>query len=119
MDLSVNLLVLRCNDIEKCREFYQKLGFIFQKEKHGKGPEHYASDNFGFVLELYPAKQAVIENTRIGFSTVFIPDLVGKIVHDPDVQILDHGKIIDNRIYTILKDPEGRVIECSQKLHTQ
>ena len=57
MKLAVNLLVLRCKDIEVTRRFYEQLGLSFVEEKHGTRPQHYAWESGGFVLELYPAAE--------------------------------------------------------------
>ena len=36
----MNLLVLRCRDIEATRAFYETLGICFTQEKHGTGKNH-------------------------------------------------------------------------------
>lgn len=51
----VVLLVLYAYDIEKTAEFYAALGFAFVRERHGRGPAHYAAEQDGFVLEIYPS----------------------------------------------------------------
>ena len=65
-DPKLNLLVLYSANIEKSHDFYQTLGLQFVKEKHGRGPEHYASQLSNLVLELYPGKE--INKVRLGFS---------------------------------------------------
>ena len=40
---NLNLLVLRCKDIEKTKAFYEKLSLFFVKEQHEKGAVHYAT----------------------------------------------------------------------------
>lgn len=50
---SMNLVVLRCEDIEKSKPIYECLGFSFEKEKHGNGPQHYSSIVQDIVFELY------------------------------------------------------------------
>jgi lactoylglutathione lyase len=70
MKLALNLLVLRCKDVEATRRFYELLGAVFSKERHGKGPEHYACENSGFVLELYPtAAEPQPKNSSISVNT--------------------------------------------------
>lgn len=51
----LNLVVLRSPDIERARRFYEALGLAFFRHRHGKGAEHYASENGLFVFEIYPA----------------------------------------------------------------
>ena len=65
----LNLVVLRCTDIDAAAEFYEQLGLVFEKHAHGSGPEHYASEHDGSVFELYPAseKSPVTKSARIGF----------------------------------------------------
>ena len=40
----LNLIVLYSPDIERLRAFYTVLGLEFEREKHGRGPEHYAAN---------------------------------------------------------------------------
>jgi catechol 2,3-dioxygenase-like lactoylglutathione lyase family enzyme len=44
-DEAMNLLVLRCGDIERCCAFYEVLGLSFVKHRHGQGTEHYAHED--------------------------------------------------------------------------
>lgn len=53
----MSVLVLRNEDKEKLLEFFQGLGLQFVIEKHGDGPEHYACEYNGYVLELYPRRK--------------------------------------------------------------
>ena len=48
--------VLRVKDIEKMKSFLESFGLVFVREKHGDGPEHYACESGGKVLEIYPRK---------------------------------------------------------------
>ncbi|MCK5855414.1 MAG: VOC family protein, partial [Sulfurovaceae bacterium] len=79
----LNLLVIRCNDIEESRCFYEKLGFSFIKEQHKNSPIHYSSTVNELVFELYPLKKGEkLDNTRLGFK---IKKLVNKTnTIDPD-----------------------------------
>lgn len=49
-----NTFVIRTRDIESMREFLETFGLTFVLEKHGSGPEHYACEIEGKVLEIYP-----------------------------------------------------------------
>ena len=46
--------VIRTRDVEMMREFMESFGLSFVKEQHGDGPEHYACERDGKVLEIYP-----------------------------------------------------------------
>ncbi len=65
--MRLSLCVLRCRDIEASKEVYTaRFGLSFVKEKHGKVPEHYATeliDRSGHktVLELYPLRSGLAE----------------------------------------------------------
>ena len=65
----LNLVVLRCEDIDRAASFYAELGLPFEKHAHGAGPLHYACEQSGMVFELYAAseKSPVTKSTRIGF----------------------------------------------------
>ncbi|GAA4582925.1 glyoxalase/bleomycin resistance/extradiol dioxygenase family protein [Planotetraspora phitsanulokensis] len=90
------LLVIYSPDIDACRRFYADLGFDFQSEKHGTGPEHYASTfPDGAVFEIYPAKPGRETGAlRLGFA------VEGTAVRPP----LAPG-------VHVLTDPDGRVVE--------
>ena len=85
----LNLLVLRCRDIELTRLFYEGLNLHFISEQHGNGSRHYTAvmDN-GLVLELYPAKGEP-DNTRLGFH-------------------------FGGKSQRVLQDPDGRYVEVWQ-----
>src|SRR5262245_23679301 len=118
MKLTVNLLVLRCKDIEVTWRFYERLGLAFVEEKHGTGSQHYASKSDGFVLELYPAAEGQApDNVRIGFSTPFLADLSGDLRYCSDVNILKQPYATADRLMMLLQDPDGRKVEVSQPLH--
>ena len=118
MKLAVNLLVLRCKDIEVTRRFYEELGLAFVDEKHGTGPKHYAWENGGFVLELYPAAEGQApDNVRIGFSTPLLAELAGNLRHSSDINVLKPPQATGDRLVMLLQDPDGRKVEVSQPLH--
>jgi len=108
----INLVVIRSADIEIAERFYSSLGLLFGKEKHGNGPEHYASCVDGFVFEIYPLKENETPTTsvRLGFE---IDTVDGYI---PEVSKL--GGTVETRPYdspwgrrSVIKDPDGHTIE--------
>ena len=67
--IGLNLLVLRCGDVERARAFYECLGQAFERHQHGAGPEHWAAEAAGGVFELYPAAVgAAGDQTGLGFA---------------------------------------------------
>ena len=92
--MHLNLLVLRCRDIEATRPFYTQLGLTFTREQHGSGPVHYSTYLGGLLLELYPTNGEP-DNVRLGFSIP--PALLTQF------NLTDHGN----------RDPDGRVLVLS------
>jgi catechol 2,3-dioxygenase-like lactoylglutathione lyase family enzyme len=118
MPLDLNLLVLRCRDVEVTRRFYEKLGLGFTEERHGAGPRHYAWEKDGVVLELYPTTAGQSpDNIRLGFSTPLLADVFGAIRHDAEVTVLKPPYTTADRLIVLLQDPDGRKVEISQQLH--
>lgn len=54
----LNLVVLRCADIERTREFYECFDLEFDRHRHGDGPVHLGTaDGWAIIIELYPATE--------------------------------------------------------------
>ncbi len=109
-DTYLNLLVLRCKDIEKSKEFYEKLKLIFIKEQHGKGPIHYSTSMGNLVIELYPLTQDIMDNTRLGFS--INTDDLENYLKDKKIDI-DTTYAFNNTVTFVVKDPDGRKVELT------
>ena len=106
--MKVSLLVIRCNDIEVSKSFYQLLGFSFIREKHGNGPVHYSCEHDGTVFELYPNKsESPQDNTRLGF---IVSDLVNII---KNVAVTSTYEYVGKTVH-VLTDPDGRKVEISE-----
>jgi lactoylglutathione lyase len=79
----LNLVVIRCADLERSAAFYSCLGLQFVRHQHGGGPQHLSADVGGVVLELYPAKQSGSPvNTRLGFQVRSVDEMVAEILKD-------------------------------------
>ena len=114
----ITLLVIKTNQLQKQKAFYEKLDLIFHKEKHGNGLEHYSSiiENQNIVFEIYPlSKNQTLPNstTRLGFR---VNDLEKTIT-----TILEIGGEIKREIretefgeLAVVKDFDGRSIEVYQ-----
>lgn len=104
--MQLNLLVLRYKNIEKSKNFYEKLGLKFIKEQHGKGAVHYATYVGEVILELYPLKDGFeIEQSRLGF-TVAKNFLVNR-----EDDIVSKYEFDGQRVF-VVQDPDGRKVEC-------
>ena len=65
----LNLVVIRSRELNSARRFYELIGVTFAQHKHGKGLEHLASENSGYVFEIYPLREndQPTTSTRLGF----------------------------------------------------
>lgn len=107
----LNLLVLRCGDIERSRVFYEALGLCFSRHAHGGGPEHYAHEDERGVIELYPAKATGSggDMTGLGFEADDLEASAGRLRNAG----AEPGAVMDNpwgRSF-VVRDPDGRRIE--------
>jgi len=103
--MKLNLLVLRCKEIETSKNFYEKLGLKFIKEQHGKGAVHYATYVGEVVLELYPLQDGFeIEQSRLGFTVAksFLVNMKDDIISKYE---------FDGQYVFVLQDPDGRKVE--------
>ena len=103
--MQLNLLVLRCKNIEITKTFYENLGLKFIKEQHGKGAVHYATYVGEVVLELYPLKEGFeIEQNRLGFTVEksFIENMKNDIVSEYE---------FNGQKVFVVQDPDGRKVE--------
>jgi lactoylglutathione lyase len=105
--VKVSLIVIRCSDLNSCKNFYEKLGLSFVKEQHGSGPVHYSSILGDTVFELYPLKSSSnIEHTRLGFCLPNVNEIIKSVT--PEAIYENDGR----KIYVVV-DPDGRKIEIS------
>lgn len=111
MKISFVLLVLRCQDIEIVKRFYECFGLIFKQEKHGHGPVHFSSVLSECVFEIYPIieKQSP-SNNRLGFRVEY-PEKVLQELTRKGFQIKPSRMSTDFGEITVIKDPDGRYVE--------
>ena len=111
---SLNLLVLRCRDVEASRTFYELFGIRFKKHAHGSGPEHYAHEDERGVLELYPSTMAQgSDMTGLGFAC---GDLEG-LRESMTAKAFAPSPIRENpwgRSF-VVRDPDDRRVEVTQQ----
>jgi catechol 2,3-dioxygenase-like lactoylglutathione lyase family enzyme len=110
---TLNLLVLRCRDMERARSFYESLGLTFSAHRHGAGPVHYACESPDFVLELYPAPADYVDRTALGFAVAELELLRDRLA----LAKLEPGAIEQNpwgRTFDI-REPDGRRVELKQR----
>lgn len=109
---TLNLVVLRSPDIHRAVDFYRRLGLSFTAERHGKGPEHFASSSTGFVLELYPLAdgQPPTTSVRIGFLVESIDDLVPMLLPTGAIVVSPPADSPFGR-RAVMRDLDGHTVE--------
>jgi predicted enzyme related to lactoylglutathione lyase len=111
----LSLIVLRAADMERTLGFYQALGFTFQLEQHGNGPQHFSCDLNGAVLEIYPRRNTdtTNETTMLGWRVTALDAVLSelqKLGFEPKrpPQSSDWGRWVN------IPDPDGRTIQLSE-----
>ena len=108
---TLNLLVLRCRNIEVSKAFYSGIGLAFSAEKLGSGPMHYAAELDHVVLEIYPLRENEIpDSSRLGFccgSFTEISEAVRITATQPPLER-------DGKLIIVVQDPDGRKVEICQ-----
>lgn len=109
--ISVDLLVLRCIDIERSRAFYELVGVTFVREQHRTGPEHFAAVLGDVTIELYPASSTRPPEAglRIGLKVEDV-DVVVKSIAAAGHQRREVGG-------SSFLDPDGRIVVLSDGTH--
>jgi predicted enzyme related to lactoylglutathione lyase len=110
--LQINLLTIRALDVERAVRFYEALGLRFIRERHGRGPVHYAAVCEGLAFEIYPlrAGDVATRSARLGFRVanvaVSTQDLLaaGGTLHAGPLHT-------DRGTCSVVVDPEGHKVE--------
>jgi lactoylglutathione lyase len=109
----LNLLVLRCTDVERARSFYECFGLSFEKHRHGEGPEHLAAEEPAGVFELYPASGTnAVDQSGLGFDVEDLAAMSAKLAERGCAP----GAIADRpwgRTF-VVRDADGRRVEVKQ-----
>jgi len=108
---TLSLIVIYCEDIHLCKQFYEMFGLSFTEEKHGVGPIHFSSKLNGVLLELYPAGNKEKSKVRLGFKVKSLNELKTNLLQKfPKTKIKSIG--INNIKKLIITDLDGRKIEA-------
>jgi catechol 2,3-dioxygenase-like lactoylglutathione lyase family enzyme len=110
---SLNLLVLRCGNIERSKAFYELFGMAFAKHQHGNGPVHYASDDESGMFELYPLEGASADQTGLGFTSGDLEGLHMLMRRNQfaprEIRDTELGRMF------VVRDPDGRRVEVKAR----
>ncbi len=108
---TLSFLVLRARDIEATVAFYETLGLKFSPEQHGGGPPHFACEQDGWVLEVYPLKAGqteVTDSVMLGFRVPSLEAVLESLRAEVEIKI---GK---TRVCSLL-DPDGRTVRLEER----
>jgi lactoylglutathione lyase len=116
-NVPLSLLVLNTRQVEQLRIFYQTLGIELAEEQHGKGPIHFAGRAGDVVIEVYPLSDdgtPVDSSTRLGFT---VDDLVAVIqsLRGIGTKIATPPRKTAWGLQAVVRDPDGRAVELSQR----
>jgi lactoylglutathione lyase len=111
-NIALNLVVLRCADLDRAREFYSRLGLQFSRHQHGKGPEHWTGEVGGCVFELYPASSDSKSTlgTRIGFRIPNLDKTIAALSDFPGA-LSSPAKDTEWGRRAVILDPDGHKVE--------
>lgn len=112
----LNLLVLRSPNLAQQAEFYTLLlDCTFDYHQHGKGAWHYATEINGLVLELYPLKEGVADNsTRLGFKITCLTAKI-QMLQEKGYKIINQPQETKWGYVALITDVDGRKIELTQE----
>jgi catechol 2,3-dioxygenase-like lactoylglutathione lyase family enzyme len=112
----INLLVLRCADVARTREFYECLELEFDGHRHGNGPVHSGTmDGMGLILELYPASEKnPVDRSGLGFGAPDLERIIAALLS----RGFEPGKIEKKPWGNtfVVRDPDGRRVEVKFEL---
>ncbi|RBL89987.1 VOC family protein [Chitinophaga flava] len=114
--ISLNLLVIKTNQMLEVAAFYTLLGFEFEYHQHGKGPFHYASKSTP-LLEIYPLPQQVSQpdkTTRLGFKVRELDKMVEHL-EGRGMPVIARPIMTEWGYHAIVQDPDGRKIELTEQ----
>lgn len=110
--IRLNLVVIRCVDLERSELFYSLLGLSFVRHRHGKGIEHLSAELDGTVLELYPLDETAASTCgmRIGFSLPLLDFVVDALAAYPNAIVSAPQDSPWGR-RAVIADPDGHRVE--------
>jgi lactoylglutathione lyase len=113
--IQLNLVVIRSQNIKQSVAFYQHLGLSFEKQKHGKGLEHFASEVNGVTFEIYPCtpKTLPTTSTRLGFRVSSVDTIIDKF-QKHGASIISPAEDSEWGRRAIIADPDGHRVELIQ-----
>jgi len=108
LQLRLDLIVLKSPNIERSKNFYEKIGISFVQEKHQQGLLHYSSQNIQPTIEIYSSKHNLENHVCLFFVTVNLKEYT-KMLEKNGISY----KQLKDSIY--LRDPNNNRIEVKNE----
>lgn len=109
MMATVSYLVMRTKDADKLKIFYETIGLSFVKEQHGEGPWHYSCMLGNFVLEIYPATDAISKD-MLGFKVDNLESRLQEL-QKIGAQVKTRLSQKTHKKKAVVYDYDGRIVE--------
>src|SRR5215208_465172 len=110
--VSLTLLVLKTQQVDRVRAFYETLGIAFAEERHGTSPRHYAGRVGEVVIEVYPLPDngTAFTSTRLGFAVGNLVEVV-QALHGIGGTVVKKPTQTTWGLQAVVMDPDGRSVE--------
>jgi len=121
--IEVGALVLYARDMQETAEFYRNLGIPLEKEDHGEGPIHFATELGVVHYAIYPAQSpgSAPERRSSGdtFHGFFVDSLDAVVdrLKSTGAHILSDHEVMPWGCRIVVRDPDGRAVEVNQRGH--
>ena len=112
---SLSLLVLKTHQMENVRRFYAALDVDVEREKHDKGPIHFAGQLGPLVFEIYPLSpdKKADANTRLGIKVDDLSQVLETLVAEGIIGRTEPQET-EWGLQVVIRDPDGRAVELTQ-----
>lgn len=116
MKAMLSLLVLQAREPERLARFYERLGMVFEKHRHGSGPEHFSAMVGSVVFEIYPLKsgEAGTAGTRLGFAVESMEEAFAELVKAGGKAVVE-PKMSEWGLRAVVDDVEGHRVELTER----
>ncbi|MBI4918459.1 glyoxalase/bleomycin resistance/extradiol dioxygenase family protein [archaeon] len=110
---SLNLLILRSQNVDLLRDFYQTLLQVSFEQHTDHGPVHYGMQVGSVYLEIYPTKKELAQLDSPGFSVKNLDEIIARV----EAKYL-HKAPVDSSFgrFAIIKDPDNRLVHLVEEI---
>ena len=121
--IEVGALVLYARDMQKTAEFYRTLGIPLEKEDHGEGPVHFATElgpvHYAIYPSLAPGSGPARHSAGDTFHGLYVDslDAVKDRLKAIGASMLSDHEIMPWGCRLVARDPDGRAVEVNQRGH--